>query len=168
MFPAASQTTLRVWARRLWNSQLFSRPVDLSTPGAVILWWELRRVPYNLIVGVTGIATCGIFLGTALVCDALIGVPIGMSDGMGNLLIPFAILAYGVAANVCYTAGWAAELLVVFLAGRRPRHFAPILFALGTLFSIGLTLLPAVLIALSGAVSVAYHFATGAPRGVPQ
>jgi hypothetical protein len=161
-------TTVRDWARRAWNSRLVSRPVDLSTPGAVILWWELRRVPYNVIVGATGIATCGIFLCTAVVCDALIGVPIGMSDGMGNVLILLAIPAYGVAANLGYTAGWAAELLVVFLAGRRPRHFAPTLFTLGTLFSIALTLLPAVLIVLMAALSVIVHFATGAPRGVPQ
>jgi hypothetical protein len=64
------------------------------------------------------------------------------------LFVVFGVFAYGIGANICYTGGWVAEI-----AGRKQRRgrageFAEKTFALGLLFSVLLTLAPAVLIAI--------------------
>jgi hypothetical protein len=40
---------------------VFSNPKDPASPTAVILWWERRRLPFNLIVGTFGILCLVIF-----------------------------------------------------------------------------------------------------------
>lgn len=71
----------------------------------VILWWELRRLPYNLIMAVVGLLSMAIMAVT----------------------IPLIYVLIAVGLNVLYTGGWAAELLV--RAGtQRPewrQRFAP-------------------------------------------
>ncbi len=62
------------------------------------------------------------------------------------LFVVFAVLVYGVLANICFTGGWLAELLARKVWSERANHFAQISFTLGVLFSVLLTLFPAMLL----------------------
>ncbi len=76
-----------------------------------------------------------------------------MSDG--PLLGLFLIVPYAVLANVCYTGGWVAELLVR-AAGKADNAtaFGLKAFRVGVTFSILITLSPAVICWLSFAVAL--------------
>ena len=79
-------------------SEIPSRNVD------VIRWWELRRIPYNLVVGAVGLASIVVF---EIVANSMI--PRG-EDAVEPLLLLVGIFAYGVACNVAYTLGWIGEI----------------------------------------------------------
>jgi len=73
-----------------------------------------------------------------------VGEAIGIPDP--PILVPIGILAYGIIANICYTGGWIAELLLAkFKAGARTGVFGVRGFRFGMMFSIALTLSPGVL-----------------------
>jgi uncharacterized membrane protein len=56
----------------------------------IILWWELRRLPYNLIMAVVGLLSMAIM----------------------HVTIPLIYMVMAVSLNVLYTSGWLLELLV--------------------------------------------------------
>ena len=67
----------------------------------IILWWELRRIPYNLIVGTTGLISLSLFYFFISRTNAL---------KLGEDAVePIALLAAPVVMNICYTAGWVVE-----------------------------------------------------------
>jgi hypothetical protein len=131
---------------KLFDTRLFRRDLGAVTVWQIVVWWELRRIPYNLLVGATGLGTVISMVITAMICDRLIGVPIGMPDP--PVIAVLGILAYGIMANVCFTAGWIFELLLA-RAGMLPPRFAQTAFCVGLLGSILLTLLPAVITVIS-------------------
>jgi len=57
----------------------------------VILWWELRRIPYNLIMYFAGL----------------------LSFYIGYISIPLIYVSMGLAFNIIYTFGWIFELLII-------------------------------------------------------
>ena len=116
----------------------------LRSAWEVIAWWEARRVPFNLMVGATGIATGAIILFAALLTETYLDEPVGFPDP--PLFVMFAIVFYAIMANICFTGGWVVELLVSRVWGEQAQSFGPISFTLGVLFSIALTLAPAVLV----------------------
>ncbi len=120
--------------------RLFRRSTSLNRY-EIVGWWELRRLPYNLVVGATGIVTVVIMVVTSIICEKRIGVAIGMPDP--PIFAIFGIVAYGMAANACFTAGWVVELVLGEVWGVRSPRFAEIAFGLGLLGSVLLTLLPA-------------------------
>jgi hypothetical protein len=73
----------------------------------VILWWEMRRIPYNIIVCAVGLVS--IFLmevfGNAV-------VPPG-EDFVEPMAMFLAVPLFLIAANLGYTLGWIVEILVV-------------------------------------------------------
>lgn len=142
--------------QRLANSRFFSRKEPNLGVWETITWWEARRIPYNLFVGTTGIITCAVCFVTALVCDHFIGDPIGLPNPPGVAL--FGILAYGIMANVCFTGGWVAELIVQKVWPEEGHAFGKISFFLGLIFSILLTLFPGALVASIGGVRLIGHF----------
>jgi hypothetical protein len=111
---------------------------------SILSWWESRRGLFNLIVGGTGLCT---LLVVRLVSLIPPGVPF-MFDWR-------VILAYGLLPNVCYTFGWAAETAAQRLWGDRVSPIGPALFRQGLAFSIGLTLLPTLLVSLTWVVRAA-------------
>jgi hypothetical protein len=63
----------------------------------------------------------------------------------GAQVLPFPwgpVLVYGLAANLSYTLGPAADLLFRRALGERGTAVGPVLFRYGFVFSLGLTLLP--------------------------
>lgn len=125
--------------------KLLFEPTLVRSPLRVIQWWESRRLSYNVIVGATGVAT----LVYANALELLLGngwlTPL---VGPGSATRIFGILTYAVAANVCYTMGWVAETMVERWVKKPVYGLGPALFRHGLVFSVGLTLLPAVLVTM--------------------
>jgi hypothetical protein len=101
------------------------------TPLSLLLWWERRRFLYNRVVGAAGLVT-------------MVGLVL-LLPGWVNIIRPETLLViglYGGAANLCYSLGWAVELLGRWIWGREAPDLGPLLFREGLIFSVGLTLLP--------------------------
>lgn len=117
--------------------RLLFEPTYLRSPLRVVQWWESRRLTYNAVVGATGLVTLGV------------ANLIELTFGNGWFPVPWqVIVAYGVAANVCYTAGWMVENAVEHWLKRPVYGLGPALFRYGLVLSIGVTLLPVGLIAV--------------------
>lgn len=122
----------------IFDWPLFRRCTELKTFGQIILWWELRRIPFNLVVGLLGIMTCITVLGTVVPDN---GEPLGGEP----FLMMMGIFCYGIAANICYTGGWIVEIITKRCWREKAVRLGENSFALGFLFSAFLTLLPALL-----------------------
>jgi hypothetical protein len=132
--------------QKIKNLRLFQRNRNLETARQIISWWELRRIPYNLIVGATGILACVCLFGIGCFSEERFGEAIGFPDS--PLFGLMAIIIYGIAGNICYTFGWIVELFVKGVWKERSKGFGEISFVLGILFSVILTFAPVVLCAV--------------------
>jgi hypothetical protein len=83
------------------NWRLFQRSDYLVKPRQIILWWEIRRFPFNIIVGATGLLTALLLLGISVYSEHKFGETAGGSPFFAIM----GVALYGIAANVCYTAG---------------------------------------------------------------
>lgn len=115
-------------------TKLLFEPTLVRSPMRVVRWWESRRLMYNAIVGGAGVFT----LTYLFVLERIVFDPGPVK--LANLVI--GTVAYGLVANVCYTAGWVVENLVERWMKRPVYGLGPALFRHGLVFSIGLTLLP--------------------------
>jgi len=100
--------------------------------GAILRWWESRRLHYNLVVGGAGVIS--------LVAVRLIFSLPPLPHGGGIPLV--AVLIVGGLANACYLLGPAAEIAIEKLSRGRVLPTGPMLFRMGLTFSTGLVLLP--------------------------
>jgi hypothetical protein len=132
--------------------RLFRRERSPERAWDVIAWWESRRIPYNLIVGATGIASAIVMLLTGLVTEHVVGEAIGVPGS--PLFAIIAVIFYGIMANICFTGGWIIELLSRRTWGTRAEAFGEIAFTWGTLCSVLLTLVPAALTVAVGAYRI--------------
>jgi hypothetical protein len=121
----------------LVSEVLFPLPAVRRTPIGILMWWESRRLLYNVIVGATGIVSLGIIGAISLI-----------PPGVGAKPLPplIAILAYGGLANICYTLGPIVEAGLQQLWKDKVLPVGPALFRQGIAFSVGLTLLPIVVV----------------------
>jgi hypothetical protein len=142
--------------RRLASLPLFRRDSPTPSARAAIGWWEVRRIPYNLIVGCAGIVTCIVIaiigLGSYFFFNSDFGLP------GSPLLAVFSVIIYGFLANLCYTGGWIAELIVRRAWPEEADQFARWSFSLGLFFSVLLTLTPAIVVGAAGIFKLASHF----------
>jgi hypothetical protein len=72
----------------------------------IVVWWEIRRVPYNVLVGAAGIASIAAWLSIGslpLMTDLA-----NSEDAVGAE--PLSVLAAPFLFNFCYTAGWICEI----------------------------------------------------------
>ena len=111
---------------------LFPAPAYRRTPLGLLGWWESRRLLYNGLVGVSGLASL-------TVVEVFCWLPPGPHHYM-PLAAP---VVFGIAANVCFTLGWIVESAMERLWGREAPLIGPALFRQGVAFSVGLTWLPA-------------------------
>lgn len=123
--------------------RLLFEPTLVRSPLRIALWWERRRLAFNVVVGSTGVATLAYVNGLELLLGQGWLTPL-TGPGSGARLL--GIAAYGLAANVCYTFGWVVENVVERWLGRPVYGLGPALFRHGLVFSVGLTALPALLI----------------------
>jgi hypothetical protein len=118
-------------------------------------WWEARRIPFNLIVGSVGILTCVIVAVVGLGSEMLFHSEFALPDP--PLFVLFGVVIYGIFANACYTGGWVTELIVRRIWPREADRFATLSFSLGIVFSVVLTLAPAVLVGAVGIFKLLNH-----------
>jgi hypothetical protein len=115
---------------------LFPAPAPRTT-GAILRWWEARRLAYNLIVGSAGVVTLG-----------MLGLAVWLEPG-GQGFVPWQpVVAFGVLANLCYLLGPTVEIALHRIWGRTLLPVGPALFRMGLTFSVGLALLPSLVIAV--------------------
>ncbi len=140
---------------RLRVSILCRRDVPIGSAWEAIGWWEARRIPFNLIVGSAGILSCIVVgvvgLGSYFLFDSEFGLP------DPPLFALFGIIIYGAVANVCFTGGWLAELIVRKIWPGEADRFATSCFSLGLVFSVLLTLTPAIVIGAGGIFGLLGH-----------
>jgi len=106
------------------------------TTWQIIRWWELRRLIYNAVLFVIGIAS---ICAMELLMDKVI--PIG-EDAVEPVGLAAGAAAYGIMANLCYTLGWAVELIGRKKDEDAARLRAKRLFLVGLWFSCLLTSAP--------------------------
>ena len=123
---------------------LFPMPAQRNV-GSIVRWWEKRRAPYNLMVGVAGLAS-------------VVWMPIAefiAPGGPGLILVPWQpIVVFGVGANVFYTLGSIIESIAHKTWGNELLPIGPGLYRMGLTFSLGLALLPGMLFTVSMIVRV--------------
>ena len=116
---------------------LFTAPEEPVTTRRVIGWWELRRIPFNLIIGSVGLLALGIFITCIESADVL---------KLGEDAVePLALMIAPVLANVCYTGGWLVDVPLRLIRHAVSPRFTPGLFRLGLLFSLFVVSFPALL-----------------------
>jgi hypothetical protein len=120
--------------------RLFQRREDQLSSLQVILWWEARRLFFNLAVGTAGLITIFTILFSATMAEKFVHEPFSWPDP--PLFAIIGVVLYAILANACYTGGWLAELISREVWGDRAGSFAEISFTLGIIFSVLLTLLP--------------------------
>lgn len=101
-----------------------------TTRKGIVRWWEGRRLHFNIIVGVVGVAT--LFL-VAVAGSAAVKPGEDFEEPLAMIFGPF---LYVILANVCYTLGWIVD--TIFYRGS-PRV---LLFKAGLVLSVALTALP--------------------------
>jgi hypothetical protein len=95
--------------------------------------------------------TCVIAFGAGLLVEAQVGEAIFPDP---PLFAVIAIVLYGIAANVCYTAGWIFELWARKWWPVDAAAFGRLSFIFGVIGSLIFTLLPSVFIVLGSIVRV--------------
>jgi hypothetical protein len=120
----------------------FERDPRINAPAEIVRWWEERRLLYNIIVGCVGAVTSVLMISCGFISEPLVGEAIGLPDP--PILVPLGIIAYGIAANVCYTGGWVVELRLAKRGATSTSEFGIRAFRFGLIFSVALTLFPAV------------------------
>ncbi|MDC4224478.1 MAG: hypothetical protein MPW15_09680 [Candidatus Manganitrophus sp.] len=115
----------------------FETPVEPRPWWKVITWWELRRIPYNLAVGVVGLISFLFFF-------LFIHLAHELKPGE-DAIEPLALFVAPILINFAYTAGWVSELLLRFFWRSGPHPVGPVLLKLGLIFSIAVVLLPSTL-----------------------
>ena len=89
---------------------------------------------------------------TALIAEELLGQPIGMPDP--PVLAVVAAVVFVLGANACYTGGWIGELVVRRAWPDQSELFGTLMFTLGLVFAVVVTLAPAVLFGALAVVAV--------------
>lgn len=111
----------------------YALPSTRRSAPALLAWWERRRLAFNAIVGATG-------LFSLLVIRLFAWLPPISSPRDVPWLF---VAAYALAANMCYTLGFAIEWAFDRWLGTGAPPIGGILFRQGVIFACGLTLLPA-------------------------
>lgn len=112
----------------------------MKPAGQCVLWWELRRAPYNLILAITGLITITVLevVGAKLLRPG--------EDAIEPMALFLFVPLYAIAANVAYTLGWATELMWSGGDPTRTQAFRSKIFYFGLFISVGITLVPAFLV----------------------
>ena len=144
-------------------SALCRRDSPVTSPREVIGWWETRRIPYNLIVGSVGILTGIVVVVVALGSEILFSSEFGLPNPPAEALI--GVIIYGILANLCFTGGWVTELIVRKFWPREADRFATLTLSLGVIFSVLLTLAPAIIVGATGIFRLVSHLRRATTHG---
>jgi len=67
------------------------------------------------------------------------------------------VVLYGIVANVCFSGGWLAELLIRKIWPGEADRFSTLSLSMGLIFSVVLTLTPAIVIGAAGVFALIGH-----------
>lgn len=159
---------LERWAQRnrtigrVRASALCRRDSAITTNWQAIGWWEARRIPFNLIVGGVGVLACLVDIIIVVASHFLFDSDFGVPNGFISLVV---VLVYAVMANICFTGGWIAELIVRRAWPEEADRFATLSFSLGLVFSVFLTLTPGLMLIAFGGFALLGRVLRVALRG---
>jgi hypothetical protein len=120
---------------RRFTRWLFASPQSPPTAWKVVAWWEVRRIPFNIIVGTYGVLCLVAFFWA-------IGTSGHLQEGE-DAVEPIALLAAPFAINALYTLGWLVEAPARLANPALPLGFGSMLLKLGLSLGLGLITLPA-------------------------
>jgi hypothetical protein len=104
--------------------------------GRIIGWWELRRIPYNIIIGIFGCLALLIFF--LSLCGS------GHLEEGEDAVEPVMLFFAPIAANICYTGGWLVDLLIRLVRPSLNPTLTPLMFGAGLALSLAVISIPAV------------------------
>jgi hypothetical protein len=116
-------------------SKLFEAPKSTSG-GSIIGWWEIRRIPYNLIVGLFGI-----------ICLLLFFFFITKSEYLQpgeDAIEPIGLIAAPIFINIAYTGGWIGDLFIRLFWRNATGQLSSVLLKVGVGFSLLMISFPAI------------------------
>ncbi len=116
---------------------LFRAPKTIPSWWEVVLWWELRRIPYNVIVAILGIIGW-------LSLFWLLNLANELKPG-DDVMEPVLIIVLVPLINILYTFGWMFELFCRLFDKKTELNAGPILFGMGVAFSACVIFFPSVL-----------------------
>jgi hypothetical protein len=95
----------------------------MKRPFDAVVWWEIRRIPYNLIMAIAGIAALLVVLevGSRLARPG--------EDFIEPVALLFGAVAYAIMANLFYTMTWITEISGAAQTRAAPKRCAPRYFA---------------------------------------
>jgi hypothetical protein len=117
---------------KLW---MFTVSEGERSAADIILWWELRRIPYNFIVGITGLCSLLLFYFFISRTNAL-------KPGE-DAVEPIALLAAPFVMNICYTVSWVVEAFLDKAHSEDGEFLGPKLLKSGLKISVFVAILPA-------------------------
>lgn len=91
----------------------------------IIIWWEIRRILFNIIV---------LFFG--FISLSIMSVIVKIEPGE-DIVEPLIIILFAILCNIGYTLGWFTELFV-----KKSQTYAPKMFKIGLLFTLFFVMLP--------------------------
>lgn len=114
----------------------FFDPPELPVaPSEAVLWWENRRIPFNIFIGGYGACCLGIFL-------VSISTSGHLQPGQ-DAVEPLGLMAAPFAVNILYTLGWLVEAPFRVFSPNSRAWLGPVLLKLGLAFGAFLISLPA-------------------------
>lgn len=120
---------------RRFAAWFFGSSQSIRSLWGVVAWWEVRRLPFNLIVGLYGLVCLGAFFWAITTSGHL--------QPGEDAVEPLALLAAPLGINVLYTLGWLVEVPTRLLFSNLTPRFGPLLLKLGLGFGLFLITLPA-------------------------
>ena len=114
-----------------FTAWLFTNPQEPRSLWRIIAWWELRRIPFNIVVGTYGVLCFAVFLSAITTSGDL--------QPGEDAVEPLALLAAPFGINLLYTLGWLVEVPARLLVPGLSSRFGPMLLKLG--FGLGLFLI---------------------------
>ena len=115
---------------------LFSVTDEERSMGQIILWWEKRRIIYNLIVGFTGFISLLLFF---FFIDKS-----GVIKPGEKAIEPLALLISPILINIGYTLGWVVEVILKIYQRNKFQRVSYGLMKAGLLFSLVVVIFPSV------------------------
>ena len=103
----------------------------------IIIWWELRRIPFNLIL--LALVSFSIYVISLMPNDGYFKLIAGPTLVIGFYL---SILLYFLGANLFFTLGWIVQIVLRHITNKNIRFFIKKLFIIGVVISSIVTLSP--------------------------
>ena len=102
----------------------------------MVAWWEVRRIPFNIIIGAYGVVCVLVFFWAFATS--------GQLQPGEDAVEPLALIAAPFGINLLDTLGWLVEIPARVLKPSLSPRFGPLLLTLGLGLGLSLISLPAV------------------------